>query len=373
MKVKKIKTTKILKGLFYALLCCAFGWYLRGRFMPDYSGAFQNNEPPYVLVENLKKQDVSARKKYIAQVEAINSVDIMPQVSGYLEEVLFKEGSFVNKGDKIFIIEQRRYQADLKAAEAVAQQLQKEYDRIVKLHKTGDVPDKQLESAQAALHQAEANLDLARLNLEHSEIVAPISGFIGKVLVTTGNLVSPNTQKLARIVQMNPIRIAFSVTDKERAAFLTKHQESKNVFVDIVLPDGHLKTVSADALFSDNEVNPDTATIPVYLDLPNEDRLLVVGNYVDIYFRFQKETLSLIVPQMALSADVNGTYVMTVDAQNIVHQKYIELGDVVGDSQIVLSGLEETDRVIVQGLQKVRNGLKVQPTLVNVSTAAALQ
>ena len=365
MKVKKIKSSGILSHVVYLSLACSFGWYLHGKMMPDMSGMRNQDEVPFVLVSGLEQKDVSPKKKFIAQAEAINSVDIVPQVSGYLEEILFKDGSTVQKGDKIFVIEQRKYKADLKSAEAAVFQLKRDYERMVKLHKSGDVPDKQLDIAQSSLDQAEANLDLARLNLEHSEIVAPITGVIGKALVTTGNLVSPNTQKLARIVQMDPIRIAFSVTDKERAAFLKKTGESAAVFVDIVMPDGSIKSVSASHLFSDNEVNPDTATMPVYIDLSNEDKKLIPGNYVDIYIQFDEGHQSLLVPQEALSADINGTYVMTVNNENIVEQKYVKLGAVVDDQQVVLSGLEPTDRVVIQGLQRIRNGSKVNPTIVS--------
>ncbi len=366
MKVKKIKSRKILINVGWAILFCALGWYLRGRFMPDFAAMMPANETPAVVVSALTKKDIAARKKFIAQTEAINSVDLMPQVSGYLEEILFKDGAYIQENEPVFIIEQRRYKADLKAAEAAVKQLKREYERIVKLHKTGDVADKQRDMAESALEQAEAALDQARLNLEHTRIVSPISGYIGKALVTKGNLVSPNAQKLARIVQTNPIRIAFSVTDKERAAFMKKTRESQEILVDVVLPDGNIKTISADKLFADNEVNPATATLPVYLDLENEDHVLVPGNYVDIYFRFDMGKQSLLVPQMALSADVNGTYVMTVNADNIAEQKYITLGDVIDDKQVVLSGLADTDKVIVQGLQKVRNGGKVKPTVLPV-------
>ncbi len=363
MKVKKIKSSKILSKVLYGCICCAFGWYLHGKMMPSQPTSYGMGDP-YVLVQNLQEKNVSNQKKYIAQIEPVNSVDIIPQVSGYLEEILFKDGAYVNVGDKIFVIEQRKYKADLKSAEAKLWQLQKEHDRMEKLHKSGDVTDKQFDAAKSALRQAEAALDLAKLNLEHSEIIAPISGYIGKTLVTKGNLVSPNTQKLARIVQMNPVRVAFSVTDKERFRFLEKTKQSKDAFVDIVLPSGDVKTVNAKELFTGNEINAQTATIPVYVDVENEDHLMVPGNYVDIFIRFDMGKKSLLVPQVALSADVHGTYVMTVDDNNIVHQKYIKLGAVFEDKQVVLSGLEPTDKVIVQGLQKVRNGIKVQPTLV---------
>lgn len=363
MKVKKIKSSKILFNVLYGCICCAFGWYLHGKMVPSQSTSYEMGDP-YVLVQKLQEKNVSNQKKYIAQIEPVNSVDIIPQVSGYLEEILFKDGAYVEAGDKIFVIEQRKYKADLKSAEAKLWQLQKEHDRMEKLHKSGDVTDKQFDAAKSALKQAEASFDLAKLNLEHSEIVSPISGYIGKTLVTKGNLVSPNTQKLARIVQMNPVRVAFSVTDKERFRFLEKTKQSKDAFVDIVLPSGDVKTVNAKELFTGNEINAQTATIPVYVDVENKDHLMVPGNYVDIFIRFDMGKKSLLVPQVALSADVHGTYVMIVDDNNIVHQKYIKLGDIFEDKQVVLSGLEPADKVIVQGLQKVRNGIKVHPTLV---------
>ena len=363
MKVKKIKSSKILSKVLFGCVCCAFGWYLHGKMNPGQQMTHGVGDP-YVLVQELEEKNIAQQKKYIAQIEAVNSVDIIPQVSGYLEEILFKDGSFINEGDKIFVIEQRKYKADLMSAQAKFWQLQKDYERMEKLHKTGDVTDKQFDAAKSALQQAEASLDLAKLNLEHSEIKSPISGYIGKALVTKGNLVSPNTQKLARIVQMNPVRVAFSVTDKERFRFLEKTKQSKDAFVDIVLPSGEVKTVNAKDLFTGNEINAQTATIPVYVDVANDDHLMVPGNYVDIFIRFDMGTNSLLVPQVALCADVHGTYVMTVNTDNVVQQKYITVGDVYEDKQVVLSGLVPSDKVIVQGIQKVRNGLKVNPTLV---------
>lgn len=321
-----------------------------------------DNTPPQVLVKGLQRRDVSHNKKYIASVEAINSVDIIPQVSGYLEEVLFDDGAFVNQGDKIFVIEQRRYQADLQAAEASVKELRNNYHRIASLHKNKFAAAKELDAAESALHQAEAALDLAKLNLEHSEIKAPISGFIGKALVTQGNLVSPKTPKLARIVQTQPIRVVFSVSDKEHSEFMQKMSEMNDVWVDIAMPNGETQTIKADNLFFGNEINPETATLPVYVDLPNKDNTLVPGNYVDIYPKFVARKDALLVPQTALSEDVNGSYVMAVGNDNIIEQKYIKLGDAVDDMQVVESGLNGDEKVIVQGLQKVRTGIKVNVT-----------
>lgn len=368
MKVTKIKISGLILRLVYTVLCCALGWYLHGRFAPPAAQGY-TAQTPHVLVSELTKSDTSAKKKYIAEVEAINSVDIIPQVSGYLEQILFKDGSFVEKGQNIFLIEQRKYKADVQAAEAAVKQLTAEYKRKQTLHKGGYVSDKEKDIAESDLEQAKANLDLARLNLDYTEVKSPISGFIGKALVTTGNLVSPNSEKLARVVQMQPIRIVFSVTDKARSTFMKKAKEAKNIFVDVVLPNGQVQTIEPKNMFFGNEVNPQTATIPVYIETDNADKLLIPGNYVDVYVGFSSKNESLLVPQVALNADVNGNYVMVVDKDGIVEQKYIELGSVVEDKQIVTAGLNGDEQVIIQGLQKVRPGSKVNFTVVSEKIA----
>lgn len=369
MYVKKIKSTNIIYHIVYATLLVALGWYLHGKFTPDFAAMAQDNTPPHVLVRSLSKADISAKKKYIAQVEPINSVDIVPQVSGYLEKIMFNDGSFINKGDEIFLIEQRKYKADLKSAEAAVKQLKADYNRIKSLHQKRFVSDKERDIAESNLEQAEAALDLAKLNLEYTHIKSPISGYIGKALVTEGNLVSPETPKLARIVQTKPIRIAFSVSDKERSDFMQKINDIKNISIDVVLPNGSTETVPAQNLFFDNEVNPETATIPVYVDVENNDNLLVVGNYVDIFVSFNQAKEAVLVPQVALSADINGSYVMVVKDDNTVEQKYLQLGEVIDDNQVVVSGLDGSEKVIVQGLQKVKNGITVTP---NSADAGAL-
>lgn len=180
----------------------------------EYIGYARQPRTPYVITRGLKKADVSEKKKYIAEVEAINSVDIIPQVSGYLEEILFEDGAEVKAGQKIFIIEQTQYNADLEKAEAAVKQLSKQYQRVSSLNKQKFASDKEIDLAESNLRQAKADLEIAKLNLEHSEIKSPITGRIGKAKITKGNYVSPSSGSLARVVQTNPIRIAFSVSDK---------------------------------------------------------------------------------------------------------------------------------------------------------------
>ena len=155
MKVKKIKSRHIYLNTFYALCFVALGWYLNNRFSP--SGNMEwGMETPSVQVAELGQKDVSAKKKYIANVEAINSVDIVPQVSGYIEKISFENGSQVKKGDVLFVIEQRRYRDNLKAAEATVKQLASDYKRLQELHQKKFISDKELEVAESNLKNAES-------------------------------------------------------------------------------------------------------------------------------------------------------------------------------------------------------------------------
>ena len=369
MKVRKIKSRKIYLNALYAICLILFGYYLNSRLSPKTQGYMQVT--PSVQVRGLNKQDVSAKKKFIAQVEAINSVDVIPQVSGYIEEIKFTNGAKVKEGDVLFVIEQRRYKDNLKAAEATTKQLAADYNRMLSLHEKQFISDKDLEASESNLKNAEAAEDLAKMDLDYTEVKSPINGTIGKALVTVGNLVSMNTQKLARIVQTDPIRIVYSVSDKQRLEFRKKMNEDVELYIDIVMSDGKVYSQPAKNMFVGNEVNATTATIPVYVDVDNKDGALVPGNYVDIYMRATMPQMALTVPQTALAEDVHGTYVMTVKKvedgkKYVAEQKYIKLGDVIDDRQVVLSGLDENDFVVVEGIQKVRNGGEVKPIFVDV-------
>ena len=375
MKVMKIKKKSLVKSFLLCSVCIGLGYYLHICLSPNYGAMMHANEPPFVSVQGLKTKDVSIKKKFIAEVEAINSVDIVPQVAGYLEEVKFKDGSFVSEGDTLFVIEQSRFKANVDVAEANLEkaksdfiQIESDYKRQEKLYKDKVVSKSILEKsensinqAKANIKQAEANLELAKIDLEYTQIKSPINGYIGKALISKGNYVHPQVQSLARIVQVNPIRIAFSVSDKDRITFLQEiKNKQKDFAVEIVYPNGETEEVSVDNIFAESEINPQTATLPVYIDYKNEEHLLVPGNYIDILVRIGNKEEQLVVPLVALAQDINGTYAMVVNGENKVEQRYLKLGKVIEDAQIVLDGLNPDDKVIVQGLQKVQAGSLVR-------------
>lgn len=378
MIIGKIKNRVIIRQIVILVLCVAFGWFLKSKLTPSSApmGGMGADEP-YVLVQKLETRNISPATSYIGHVEAIKSVNLKPQVTGYVEKVLFQEGSLVNEGDILFIIEQKRYianvelrQAELASAKANLVRAERDYKRQKSLSSqnyaskaTLDTSESNYLQAKAAVAQAEANLDLAKIDLDYTEIKAPITGYIGKALVTEGNYVNSTTQNLARIVQTDPIRVSFSVSDKDMLNMREMYKngaDSSPIRTELVLPNGKILVNHLKSRFTDNEINSDTATIAIYAEYSNERNLLIPGNYVDIRVGKKDPQLAVLVPQGAIAQDEHGNYVMVVNDEDIAEERRVLLGDIIEDKQVVTDGLTADDRVIIQGLQKVTNGQKVK-------------
>ena len=378
MIIGKIKNRVIIRQIVILVLCVAFGWFLKSKLTPSSApmGGMGAGEP-YVLVQKLETRNISPATSYIGHVEAIKSVNLKPQVTGYVEKVLFQEGSLVNEGDILFIIEQKRYianvelrQAELASAKANLVRAERDYKRQKSLSSqnyaskaTLDTSESNYLQAKAAVAQAEANLDLAKIDLDYTEIKAPITGYIGKALVTEGNYVNSTTQNLARIVQTDPIRVSFSVSDKDMLNMREMYKngaDSSPIRTELVLPNGKILVNHLKSRFTDNEINSDTATIAIYAEYSNERNLLIPGNYVDIRVGKKDPQLAVLVPQGAIAQDEHGNYVMVVNDEDIAEERRVLLGDIIEDKQVVTDGLTADDRVIIQGLQKATNGQKVK-------------
>ncbi len=374
-----VKKRTILKNLAIFLCCGAAGWYLKGRLTPQVGGmaAMMGGGTPYVVTDKATIENVAPRKSYIGHVEAIKSVNLRPQITGYVEKVLFQEGSFVQEGDILFVIEQQRYMANLELSEAALAKakanllkVEKDYKRQVALNKQKfaseaalDSAKNELESARAAVQQAKANLDLAKIDVNYTTIKAPISGYIGKALVTEGNYVNSTLQTLAKIVQTNPIRVVYSVNDKDLVNVRQKLGYGNSAEItdtEIVLPNASKISVKPKYRFTDNEVNTETATIAVYDEFDNNEQLLVPGNYVQVLLSTTAPQDAVLVPQSAVAQDANGNYVVVVGDDSIAEQRRVVVGDAVDGKQIITDGLKAGENVVVQGLTKVTSGQKVK-------------
>lgn len=375
MKINRIHKTDIVKNLIIVVLGIAIGWFIKAKLTPRAAGMGAAGGVSYVVTKQVQEQNIAGNKEEIGLVEAINSVDIVPEVSGEIKKVLFTEGSFVNEGEILVKIDDEKYKAtyalravELESAKANFTRAERDYTRQQSLSKqnisskaTYDAAESAYLQAKAAVAQAEASLELARIDLEHTNIRSPISGLIGKALESEGNYIVATSKPVAKVVQTNPIRVVFSLTDKE-ILNLKKYYNQKPTNVRITLPNDDIFETSLLNSFASNEINQNTATIAFYSELANNEGYLIPGNYVRISFSSEQTKPQLVIPQEAILQDQMGNYVMVVNDEEIAEQKRVSLGKIIGDKQIVKSGVEKGEKVIVQGLQRVQSGVKVKST-----------
>ncbi|MDY6820098.1 MAG: efflux RND transporter periplasmic adaptor subunit [Deferribacterota bacterium] len=328
-----------------------------------------------VKVYKIKMQDVNPPEKEVGHVESIESVEIMARVEGYIEKVNFKEGDFIKKGSLLYIIEQPPYKARLDAAKAEVKQAKAELFKAetklkrLKSARPESVPQTDIDDAIAnrdlaagRLEQAKANLDTASINYGYTTIYAPITGRIGKTTYTKGNLVGPSSEPLAELKQMDPIRVVFSISENNISIIRNalKDMESKDskkiLSPEIAFSDGTKYPYKGIIDFVDNKVDPRTGTIAIWTKYNNPDHLLVPGEYVNVFIKLSKPEYKPLVPQRAVQIDNEGSFVLVVNEKNVVEIRRIETGKTIEDKWIVEKGLEEGDRVIVEGILKVKPG-----------------
>jgi RND family efflux transporter MFP subunit len=330
--------------------------------------------PPAVRVIEVALENTAPLSEYIARVEPIREVQLNAQVSGMIEQVHFTEGVQVKEGDLLFTIAPAEYEARVAQARAMlarAEATQDQADKYMKMLESADkrsVSQSGLDSAEAnvaeakaAVMQAQADLKLATINLDYTQIHAPISGRIGRALITKGNYVTPGDSTLAEIIQLDPVRVVFAMPDSEYLTLVEElGVEERSVGTARVrLPNGSVLPQTGARDFEDNRMNAGTGTIAVHLRFPNPDQLLVPDGYVSVMFRRHSGEERVVLPQAAIMRDGDGPFVWTVNAENVALQSRIILGAMRGQDRVVESGLEPGQQVVVSGLQKVRPGAPV--------------
>jgi len=339
--------------------------------------------PPGVLVAKVARREISETIEYVGRTVAVNDVSLRAQVEGYLLERKFEEGQDVEQGTELFVIDPALYEAGVAAAEGAVAQAKAEVaraDKDVKRYQTliqkQSVSQQQLDDAQSELLQgsanlktAEAQLQKAQIDLSHTVIKAPISGRIGRAAASVGDLVTPQTGELARLVELNPIYANFSVSERDVIAAKRRYQEEDaeldldKIEVTLRLPDGSTYEHVGRLDFIDNVVDRRTGTIVLRARFDNPQKLLVPGLYVSTMLGRQETTDKLVIPQSAIQEDQAGVFVMVVGPDSKVEQRRIETGQAYAGELVVNSGLEPDERVIVEGIQKVRPGLLVDAKL----------
>ncbi len=325
---------------------------------------------------DVSEEVINNPKTYVALVEAINSVDVVSKVSGSLDKVNFKEGSFVKKDEALFIIDKDTYQArydlakaQLESAKANLTKTERDFKRQKQLsakniasQATFDNAESAYLQAKASVAQAEANLKLAKNDLDNTEVKAYIDGYIGKAKVTVGNYVNASSEILARVVQTNPIRIAFSLTDKEYLSMKARGERDLNDFVvNIELASGEILSEKLETVFASNEISRATASVNVYADIKNEKGLLKPGAYVKMFITSAEPKKGVVIPERAIVQNGEKSSVFVIGNENVVSLRDIELGETYNGRQVVLSGLKAGEKIIVDGIQNrmLRDGATV--------------
>jgi membrane fusion protein, multidrug efflux system len=336
--------------------------------------------PPAVTVTAVTLKSVTPAGTFVGRVQAVNTVNLVSRVEGFLQKRAFTEGQQVKTGDLLFFIEQDTYQAavdqaqaQLASAQATERNAALALQRSQELVRTNAVAQATVDqnlanqgTAAAAVSSAQAALEQANINLAFTEIKAPIDGRIGMANVSVGNFVNQATGTLATIVSQDPIYVLFPATTQQVLDYRQRSAKtpsaSANAVVRATFSNGQEYPHPGSVDFLDIQTNQATDTLTVRAVFPNPDNWLVAGQIVNVTVAAGEPTQTLTIPQSALQVDQSGSYVLVVGADNKVEQRRVKLGPVQGPDITVSDGLKPGELVIVEGIQKVRPGEAVTPT-----------
>jgi len=336
---------------------------------------------PAVGVRLVVQKGVSESFEFVGHIKAIDKVELRARIEGFLEKRLFREGQFVKAGDLLYQIEKVQYEAlveqakaNLASAEAESVNAKLQYARQLDLSKKQFSPQSvvdqdraAVDTAAAKIMQAKAALRQAEVNLDYTDIRSPIDGRIGQTVYTVGNLVNPASGILATIVRQDPIYVLFpiSVRDLEtiREARRKEGGGLNKIEILVRLANGQEYPRAGTWNFTDPQVDQQTDTLIMRATIPNPEGTLADGQVITAIIRERKEEPRLVIPQTALQVDQSGYYALIVNDEHKVEVRRLKTGPNIDTDVVVLSGLKEGDKVIVDGIQKVRPGQVVQETV----------
>ncbi len=344
--------------------------------------------PQQFEVFEVKPEVVSIYEEFVGQVYGEKDIPIRARVEGFLEEIYFEEGSRVKKNQLLYAIDSDPFMEAVAAqksmvsqAETMLAQTESDLNRIKPLAELDAVSERELDMAQAqrdaaesSLDAANANLNIAKINLGYTKMYAPINGIIGKTLAREGEFVGkdPNPVILNTVSEIKTVRVQFFISENDYIKlarnYIKKYQEEiqrndLDIKLELILADGSLYEHLGEVDFIDRNVDSSTGAILVQGTFPNPDKLIRPGQFARVKARVKEEKDALLLPQKCV-IELQGQYsVFIVNAENIIESKQIMIGDRLGEYYVVKEGLSNGDKVILEGLQKVRTGMEIIPEL----------
>jgi membrane fusion protein (multidrug efflux system) len=378
----------------------AFGLFvialIIGAIRPKGVSGAASAPPPEVQVVQVEEKDVPIYGEWIGTLDGLVNADVRAQVTGYLTKQGYLEGAYVKKGDLLFQIDPRPFQAALDQAqgqlaqakamlanaEAVEVRTQLDVNRYTPLAKEQAASQQDLdnsiqnnlaakatvETAKAQIKTYEAAVETAKINLDFTRLIAPIDGIAGQALLQVGALVSPASGPVTSVSTLNPIKIYFTVGEPQYLAFRnlypsdqSREQAHKNLHLQLILADGSVYPHEGTFYFADRQVNESTGAIRIAALFPNPGNILRPGGYGKVRGVVRTQKDAVLVPQRAVS-ELQGNYqVAVVDGDNKVSIRTVTVGDRVGSDWVISNGVKPGETVVAEGVQKVRPGAQVVP------------
>ena len=346
----------------------------------------QTQQPvyPIVAVEPVTTDNLNIYGEYVGRIRAQQFVEVHARVEGYLEQMLFAEGTHVNKGQTLFVIDPKLYRAranraraQLNKARAQALKAERDLNRIRPLYEQNAASQLDLDNAIAAYESAaadvkvsEADLTQAEMTLGYTTVRSPISGYISERSADIGTLVGPGGQSLlATVVKSDTVRVDFSMTaldylrSKARNVNLGHKDSTRkwDPYITVTLADDSQYPFRGLVDFADPQVDPRTGTFSVRAEMPNPEHVLLPGQFTKVKLLLDVRENAVVVPSKALVIEKGGAYLFVVRPDSIVEKRFVETGPELGNSIVIERGLVQGEDIVTEGYHKLSHGMKVQP------------
>jgi len=361
---------KFYRPILTAIITGAAAGLLSGC---NHAAASAQTAPPpaSVTVAPVEQKEIVEWSEFTGRTEPVDSVEIRPRTSGYIQEVHFQSGQLVKKGDVLFVIDPRWNQATVEQRQAEYAQAKSEADRTDLLLKNNAISVEDAGARKARYESAKAALDSAKLDLEYTEVRSPIDGRVSRALLTEGNYVSGvagSASLLTTVVSVNPVYVYASVDEAALLKFNRLVEEKKlgttdggKIPVDLQLADESDFPHQGSIESFDNRLDPDTGSILLRAVFNNDDGRIVPGLFARIRIPLSEKHTALLVDERAIGTDQANKFVLTVTPTNTVAYQPVTLGPIVEGKRVIRTGLTAGESIVVNGLQRVRPGMPVAP------------